>query len=210
MKDFKKYLETSSMIQKDFSNLPIADRMAQGRDIGEKFIIEKLKEQGIEITPANDYKTDVKFKIDGYLGGNPREPVQIKLRRSFKPGRNDIAYEVLRNHDSNKLLTEQLKNCHQQGRDFRGTKVEHYFVLNQSETEIYYVPAFKLKNAVLEALREMNLSYFVGKLTKPFKAANGIDLRPTKDPDPNSFTPNKVMAFIPVESVVEERFPINK
>lgn len=210
MKDFKKYIETSSMIQKDFSNLPIQDRMAQGRDIGEKFIIEKLKEHGIDITPAKDFNTDVKLKIDGYLGGNVREPVQIKLRRSFKPGRNDIAYEVLRNHDNTKLLSDQLNNYHQQGRDFRGTKVEHYFVLNQTETEIYYVPASKLKNAVLESIRELNLSYFGGRLSKPFKAANGIDLRPTRDPDPNSFTPNKVMAFIPVESVVEERFPINK
>ena len=208
MKDFKAYIETSSMIQKDFSNLPIHDRMAQGRDIGEKFIIEKLKEHGIEITPAKDLTTDIKFKIDGYLGGSVREPVQIKLRRSFKSGRNDIAYEVLRNHDNNKLLTDQLKNYHQQGRDFRGTKVEHYFVLNQTETEIYYVPASKLKNAVLESIRELNLSYFGGKLVKPFKANNGIDLRPTRDPDPNSFTPNKVMAFIPVESVVEERFSI--
>jgi hypothetical protein len=210
MKDFKNYIETSSMIQKDFSNLPIQDRLAQGRDVGEKFIIEKLKEHGIEITPAKETKTDIKFKIDGYLGGNIREPVQIKLRRSFKPGRNDIAYEVLRNHDSAKTLSDQLNNYHQQGRDFRGTKVEHYFVLNQIETEIYYVPAFRLKNAVLESIREMNLSYFGGRLTKPFKAANGIDLRPTRDPDPNSFTPNKVMAFIPVESVVEESFSINK
>lgn len=209
MKDFKKYIEASSMIQKDFSNLPINDRMAQGRDIGETFIIEKLKEHGIDITPAKDFNTDVKLKIDGYLGGNIREPVQIKLRRSFKPGRNDIAYEVLRNHDSTKLLSDQLNNYHQQGRDFRGTKVEHYFVLNQTETEIYYVPASKLKNYVLDSIREMNLSYFGGKLAKPFKASNGIDLRPTRDPDPDSFTPNKVMAFIPVEKVVEERFPIN-
>ena len=209
-KGFRDYIETSSMIQKDFSNLPIEDRMAQGRDIGEKFIIDQLGKHGIEITPAADYRTDAKFKIDGYLGGNQKDPVQIKLRRSFKPGRNDIAYEVLRNHDNIQMLSKQLENYHQQGRDFRGTKVEHYFVLNQTETEIYYVPAFKLKNAVLEAIREMNLSYFGGRLTSPFKAANGIDLRPTRDPDPNSFTPNKVMAFIPVESVVEERFPIDK
>lgn len=198
----------SSMIKKDFSNLPINDRLVQGRDIGEKFIIEKLSQHGIEISPASDYDTDVKFKIDGYLGGNVREPVQIKLRRSFKAGRNDIAYEVLRNHDNSRFLTEQLENYHQQGRDYRGTKVEHYFVLNQTETEIYYVPAFKLKDAVVEAIEQLNTSYLKGKLTKPFKSKNGIDLRPTKDPDPKSFTPNKVMAFIPVESVVEERFNI--
>jgi hypothetical protein len=196
------------MEKKDFSNLPINDRLIQGRDIGEKFIIEKLAQHGIEISPAADYNTDVKLKIDGYLGGNTREPVQIKLRRSFKAGRNDIAYEVLRNHNYEKFLTEQLENYHQQGRDYRGTKVEHYFVLNQTETEIYYVPAFKLKNAVVEAIEQLNSSYLRGKLTKPFKAKNGIDLRPTKDPDPKSFTPNKVMAFIPVESVVEERFNI--
>jgi hypothetical protein len=208
MKSFKNYVEVSTMIKKDYSHLPINDRMAQGRDIGEKFIIEQLAQHGIEISPASDYHTDARLKIDGYLGGNVREPVQIKLRRSFKPGRNDIAYEVLRNHDSNKQLSQQLENPHQQGRDYRGTKVEHYFVLNQSETEIYYVPAFKLKNAVVDSIRELNLSYMGGKLIKPFKVSNGIDLRPTRDPDPNSFTPNKVMAFIPVESVVVERFPI--
>ena len=192
------------MIKKDYSHLPINDRMAQGRDIGEKFVINQLAQHGIEIIPSEDYHTDAILKIDGYLGGNNKDPVQIKLRRSFKPGRNDIAYEVLRNHENKKLLSEQLENTHQQGRDYRGTKIEHYFVLNESETEIYYVPAYKLKNAVVESIRELNSSYLGGKLTKYFKASNGIDLRPTKDPDPNSFTPNKVMAFIPVESVVIE------
>jgi hypothetical protein len=208
MDRFKKHFEKSGMSNKDFSSLPINDRMAQGRVIGEKFIIEKLMEHGIEILPAEGYHVDARLKIDGYLGGLPKEPVQIKLRRTFKPGRNDIAYEVLRNHDSTLRLADQLENYHQQGRDYRGTLVEHYFILNQSETEIYYVPASKMKKFVVECITELNTSSFQGKLFKPFKASNGIDLRPTKDPDPRSFTPNKVMAFIPVEEVVEEKFVI--
>lgn len=199
MKEFKKFIKTN------YSNLPINERIHQGRDIGEKFIIETLKKYEIDITPSKDYATDARMKIDGYLGGNMKEPVQIKLRRSFKTGRNDIAYEVLRNHDYLKTINEQLDNYHQQGRDFRGTKVEHYFVMNQQETEIYYIPAFKLKEAVLESIKELNIK-FNGKLNKPFKCSNGVDLRPTKDPDPNSFTPNKIMAFIPVNSVVAEKF----
>lgn len=208
MDRFKKHFENSGMDSRDFSRLPIKDRMAQGRVIGEKFIIQKLMEHGIEILPAEGYHVDAHLKIDGYLGGVPKEPVQIKLRRTFKPGRNDIAYEVLRNHDNSKKLSEQLENFHQQGRDYRGNMVEHYFILNQMETEIYYVPAIKLKSAVTECITELNSSSFHGKLFKPFKAFNGIDLRPTKDPDPKSFTPNKVMAFIPVEEVVEERFSL--
>jgi hypothetical protein len=208
MKSFKKYINDSLMTKEDFSNLPIGDRMAQGRDIGEKFIIDKLNEQGIEITPAKNYHADARLKIDGYLGGMKNEPVQIKLRRSFKPGRNDIAYELLRNHDYSKTIDEQLENKHQQGRDYRGMKVEHYFIMNQQETEIYYVPAEKLKKTVLSAINELNLSRMGGKLFRPFKSSKGVDLRPTKDPDPKSFTPNKIMAFIPVNSVVEEKFTI--
>lgn len=209
MVSFRQFVEISSgMTKQDFSSLSLADRMAQGRNIGEPFIIEKLKEQGVSIVPSQGYHADAKLKIDGYLNGDQNEPVQIKLRRSFKPGRNDIAYEVLRNHNNNDLLLNQLTNFHQQGRDFRGTSVKHYFVLNQLETEIYYVPAQKLKKSVLDAIRELNMSDLGGALTKPFIASNGIDLRPTRDPDPNSFTPYKVMAFIPVESVVEKKYPI--
>lgn len=207
MDRFKKHFESSGM-SKDFSRLPINERLHQGRNIGEKYIINKLFEHGVEILPAKGYHADAHLKIDGYLGGLPKEPVQIKLRRTFKPGRNDIAYEVLRNHECTQKLSDQLVNYHQQGRDYRGSLVEHYFVLNQAETEIYYVPASKLKNAVLECISELDTSGYYGKLFKPFKSVNGIDLRPTKDPDPKSFTPNKVMAFIPVESVVEERFVI--
>jgi hypothetical protein len=207
MTDFKKFIEASGMMQDDFSKLSIADRMAQGRDIGEPFIIQSLKKHGVNITPTKDYHSDAKLKIDGYLNG--KEPVQIKLRRSFKQGRNDIAFEVLRNHDDSLLLSEQLKDFHKQGRDYRGTTVQHYFVLNQNETEIYHVPALRLKNAVIYAIRELNMSNLSGKLTRPFVSSLKIDLRPTRDPDPDSFTPFKVMAFIPVESVVETRYPIN-
>lgn len=207
MRNFKDYAEASGLMKQDFSSMPLADRMAQGRNIGEPFIINQLKTQGVNITPAQG-RADYTLKIDGYLNGDANEPVQIKLRRSFKAGRNDIAYEVLRNHDNRKLLSDQLKDFHQQGRDFRGTSVKHYFVLNQTETEIYYVPAAKLTSSVLTAIREMNMSRLGGKLIQPFMAANGIDLRPTRDPDPGSFTPYKVMAFIPVDSVVEKKYPI--
>jgi hypothetical protein len=198
----------SGMSNKDFSKLPIKERINQGSLIGEKFIIKKLLEHGVEILPVKGAHADIHLKIDGYLGGVLKDPVQIKLRRTFKEGRNDIAYEVLRNHDNTKKLSDQLKNFHQQGRDYRGNIVEHYFILNQSETEIYYVPANKIKKCVSDCILELNSSKFKGKLYKPFKSTTGIDLRPTKDPDPNSFTPNKVMAFIPVDEVVEEKFSI--
>jgi hypothetical protein len=207
MPDFREFIEASGMMQKDFSNLSIADRMAQGRDIGEPFIIQSLQKHGINITPAKDYHTDAKLKIDGYLNG--KEPVQIKLRRSSMQGRNDIAFEVLRNHDDKLSLSEQLKDINKQGRDYRGTTVQHYFVLNQNETEIYHMSAKRLKDGVIYAIRELNMSNLSGKLTRPFTSSLKIELRPTRDPDPSSFTPFKVMAFIPVESVVETKYPIN-
>lgn len=209
MGNFRNYFEASGMTSQDFSHMPMNTRMAQGRNIGEAFIIAELKKHGVNITPSQGYYADAKLKIDGYLNGNKSEPVQIKLRRSGLGNRNDIAYEVCRNHDPQVMLVDQLKDIHHQGRDFRGESVKHYYVMNNTETEIYYTYAPALKAVVLQAIRQMNLSPMGGKLNKSFIASNGVDLRPTRDPDPESFTPSKVMAFIPVESVSMQTYPIN-
>lgn len=197
---FRSFLEgRSGLSDQDFTGLGIADRMAQGRDVGEPFVRRMLKQKhGIDIFPAQDYDTDARLKIDGYLNG---EAVQIKLRRSGRDGQNDIAYEVVRNHDNRRTIRDQLRNIHQQGRDYKGTKVKHYFVMNRQETAVYHVQAAALKKAVEIALDELEM-YHGGVLQRPFLCAtNGVELRPTIDRDRSSFTPHKVMAFIPVDSV---------
>lgn len=176
----------------------IQDRMAQGRDIGEPFVRAQLKQYGIEIEPAQGYHQDAKLKIDGFWKG---KPVQIKIRRG---GRNDVAYEVLRNHDDSIPLDVQLKNPHQLGRDWRG-QVEYYFVMTGDESEIHLIAANKLKVAVMQAVREFS----GGRLLRSFEASTGVQLKPTEDPDPESFTPLKVMAFIPFRLVVEKTFPVD-
>ncbi len=197
----------SGLMKQDFTSLSMSDRMAQGKNIGEPYIIQQLKNYGINIVPSTSYHADAILKIDGYLNGDQSEPVQLKIRRSGKGGRNDIAYELIRNHNSSNYLTNQLADPHQQGRDYKG-QVKHYFVLNQAETEIYYATADSLFEAIIEAIRELNMSDMAGKLLRPFTASNGVDLRPTTDRDRNSFTPSKVMAFIPVDAVVEKKYPL--
>lgn len=195
------YQESSGLSKHDFTNQSLQDRMAQGRDIGEPFIKRQLAMHGLVITgvPARMDKTQ---KIDGMLKG---EPVQIKLRRSGMAGRNDISYEVCRNHDDTRPLSEQLKDIHQQGRDYKG-QVKHYFVMNQAETEIYHVPAAMIKASVDKAIAELDSKG--GRLTRPLTASDGTELRPTRDKDAESFTPFKVMAFIPVNNVILKSYPI--
>ena len=207
MLSFKEWLafqEASGLSKQDFTALSQAERMAQGRDIGEPYIKAQLKAHGLNITDVSS-QMDIGQKVDGMLNG---KPIQIKLRRSSAEGRNDISYEVCRNHNSRVPLQDQLLDIHQQGRDYKG-KVEFYFVMNQQETEIYEVPAHELKSAVMNAIEELNNSPMGGILSRPFKASNGTELRPTRDRDPSSFTPTKVMAFIPVASVVEKSYPID-
>lgn len=221
MESFKHYIESqqnprmglstsggnvSGLMNQDFSSMNLQQRMSQGRDIGEEFIRNQLSQHGIKITPAKGYHQDARLKIDGFWNG---EPVQIKLRRSTRDDRNDIAYEVVRNHDQRQLLADQLKNEHQQGRDWKG-QVQHYFVLNRDETEIYHISAKVLKTAVQQTIKEMTQSKMNGYLVKPFKSSIGVDLRPTRDPDPKSFTPFKVMAFIPVDVVVDQKFAVKQ
>lgn len=195
------YQETTGLSKNDFTSQSLQDRMAQGRDIGEPFIKRQLAMHELVISgvPARMDKTQ---KIDGMLKG---EPVQIKLRRSGMAGRNDISYEVCRNHDDSVSLSEQLKDVHQQGRDYKG-QVKHYFVMNQAETEIYHVPATLIKASVDKAIAELDSKG--GHLVHPFTASDGTELRPTRDKDPESFTPFKVMAFIPVNNVILKAYPI--
>jgi hypothetical protein len=194
----------SGLAGSDFTGMSLADRMAQGRDIGEPFIKRQLAMHGIRISgvPARMDKTQ---KVDGMWNG---DPIQIKLRRSGMAGRNDIAFEVCRNHDKGLKLSDQLKNVDQQGRDYKG-QVKHYFVMNQAETEIYHIPASAIKAAVNAAIAELDAdSRMQGYLTRPFTSSNQTELRPTQDKDPASFTPFKVMAFIPVDAVVQKAYPI--
>lgn len=196
-------IEASGMTAQDFTNLSQADRMAQGRDIGEPFIRAQLKAHGLDIksVPPN---LDIEQKVDGMLDG---KPIQIKLRRSGRDERNDISYEVCRNHQSGMPLEQQLITPRQQGRDFKG-KVDKYYVMNKEETEIYEAEASAIKKSVLRAISELNKARG-GILTRAFTASDGTELRPTRDRDPNSFTPFKVMAFVPVQNVISQRFPID-
>jgi len=194
----------SGLAGSDFTGLSLADRMAQGRDIGEPFIKRQLAMHGIKISgvPARMDKTQ---KVDGMWNN---DPIQIKLRRSGIAGRNDISFEVCRNHDNIFKLSDQLRNVDKQGRDYKG-QVKHYFVMNQAETEIYHVLASAIKAAANAAIAELDADRRMqGYLTRAFPASNGTELRPTRDKDPDSFTPFKVMAFIPVDSVVQKAYPI--
>lgn len=193
----------SGLSTTDFTHLSLQDRMAQGREIGEPFIKNQLAMHGIKISNVTG-RMDRTQKIDGMWNGSP---IQIKLRRSGMSGRNDISFEVCRNHDKSLKLIDQLKNPDQQGRDYKG-QVQHYFVMNQSETEIYHILANALKASVNKAIHELNKSRMDGYLTAAFVASDGTELRPTQDKDPNSFTPFKVMAFIPVNNVIEKAYPI--
>lgn len=202
MGKFKDYVENVG-IRGDYSHLSLNDRLAIGKDSGETFIRNQLAKYGVNITPAGA-KADRHLKIDGYLNN---EPVQIKLRRTSRDDRNDIAFEVVRNHDTTSKLLTQLQNPQQQGRDYKGA-VMHYFVMNPAETEIYHVAAPKLKDAVNQAISELGRSYLNGILARPFKSSNGVELRPTRDNDPASFTPTKVMAFVPVQNVITKSYPV--
>ncbi len=207
MGKFKHFVDESAsgLMSADFSSLDVAQRMAQGKDIGEKFIIDQLAKNGIDIEPASSYKEDAVMKIDGYWNG---EPVQIKLRRSGSGNQNDLAYEVLRNHRVSEPITDQLKSVDQQGRDWKG-QVVHYFVLNKAETGIYHIASQNIKSAIVQSLKELERTSN-GILEKPFTASNGVQLRPTIDRDPSSFTPSKVMAFIPLNTISDTAYPILK
>lgn len=196
-------------MRKSFCTMPISYRLLQGRDIGEKLVRDSLLlKHGIEITPSNDEYIDSSLKIDGYLGGSVREPVQIKIRKKVKPGRDDMVYELLRHHDNTKRLDEQLKVFSQQGRDYKGTSVEHYFVLSQCETKIHYIPAYRLREVVSDSIRELNISRFKGKLIKPFNAFKGTVVYPVRDPAPDSYVIDKVLVYIPIQNVSADTLEI--
>lgn len=209
---FRNYME-AGIDQTDFfkalqsfknSAKPIGDRMALGKDIGEEQIRTALASHGVNIVPSKGYHADARLKIDGYLNG---EPVQIKLRTSGRDNRNDIAFELVRNHDKNIPVRQELQDFHHQGRDYRGTTVKHYFVMNQQETAVYHISADSIKKAVEAAISDLDAKK-QGFLQVPFTSTNGVQLRPTTDRDPKSFTPSKVMAFVPIASVQGKSYDI--
>jgi hypothetical protein len=118
-----------------------------------------------------------------------------------------MAYELVRNHQKDIPIDVQLDNPRNQGRDFKG-KVRKYFVMNKAETEIYEIPYDKIKKEINNALDQLN-NQRNGILFKPFTAENGIQIRPTTDKDPESFTKQKVMAFIPIPLVIDKSYPID-
>lgn len=206
---FKQFIEAtnSGMTTQDFTTLSQQERMAQGRDIGEPFIRKCLQKHGVYIEPSRGYDQDARQKIDGFLDGDKSEPVQIKLRRTTVQGRNDVAYEVAIKQDRRFPVRSQMQG-NQIGRDYKGSKVKHYFVLNKDETQIYYFNAASLKKAVDVALDELEMERG-GILQRPFTSAtNGTQLRPTKDEGLNAYAGFKVMAFIPVESAVVKAYPV--
>ena len=195
--------EISGLSTQDFTALSQDERMRQGRDVGEPFIKQQLKSHGLNIEPVPT-QLDISQKIDGKLNG---EFIQIKLRRSSLDDRNDMAYELVRNHQKDIPIDVQLDNPRNQGRDFKG-KVRKYFVMNKAETEIYEIPYDKIQKEINNALDQLN-NQRNGLLFKPFTAENGIQIRPTTDKDPESFTKQKVMAFIPIPLVIDKSYPIN-
>lgn len=206
MGKFRGFLETQLKIRRDdFSHMGIEDRLKQGRDIGEKFIKDELLKHGVNIVTVGQQQNQDKYlKIDGYLNGQPSEPVQLKLRKTSRGG-DDIAYELVLDYDPWTPVMEQLKNPRNQGRDYKGATVKHYFVLNQGETEIYHVPAASLKQAALGAVQEAQMD--VVDKDHPFRSSMGVELRATTD---NSTGISKLMAFIPAERVAKERYVIGQ
>lgn len=195
-------------MKKSFCTMPMPYRLAHGRDIGESFVRRSLLlNHGIEIVPSNSEYLDSHLKIDGFLGGSQREPVQIKIRKGGRPGRDDIVYELLRHHDNTKRVDEQLKIPKKQGRDYKGTLVEHYFVLSKCKKRIHYIPAEKLREIALDSVRELNLKT-KGFLTKPFIAHGETVMSPIRDQDPNSYVIDKILLFIPIKNVVAETLEI--
>jgi len=202
MGNFKEFIEATGIIRHDFSHLTKDERLKQGKDVGEKFIKDELLKHGIRIvTVDNMMSLDTKLKIDGYLNGNPSEPIQIKLRKTGR-GSDDIAYELILGFDPRLPIADQLNNQRTQGRDYKGQSVKHYFVMNQDETQIYHIPADMLKTAALDAVNQTG-----GTIDRAFRAKNGVEIRPTTD---NSSGVPKLMAFIPAERVAKEAYTVGQ
>ena len=108
----------------------------------------------MELNLLDDDVQDAILKIDGYIDGDPSKPIQIKHRKIEVKDRNDLAYEVCRNFKSNKELETQLKNTHQQGRDYKGNGIKYYFLLNNSETIIYQLCGDLIKNYICSPFPE--------------------------------------------------------
>ena len=60
----------------------------------------------------------------------------------------------------------------------------------------------------MKQLRNTKSSNQNGYLSKKYLAKNGTELIATKDNDSKSFTPRKVMAFIPVEGISVKTYDI--
>ncbi len=196
------------MDSEDYSHLPMNERLEIGANYYQKKIVHELEKQNVHIVLASDYHTDAILKIDGYLNGDTNLPVQIKHRRTSQKNRNDLAFEVCRNHKFNQKIINQLKNEYQKGRDYKGSSVVYYFLLNKDETCIHQICSDLIRKNIHETIEEHESSNQNGYLSKKYLAKNGTELIATKDNDSKSFTPRKVMAFIPVEGISVKTYDI--
>lgn len=174
----------------DYSALDYDTRLEIGKQM-EGWVKSELQTYDIKISEATAQE-DMYEKIDGHYEG---QPVQIKTRETGR----DILYELVLEHDRKKSIKEHLKKRSTQGRDYKGSKVKHYFVLNENKTQIYHITAQAIRDAVLAAVAELDLyPEYNGCLHRAYKASNGVDLRPTQDHRSKTL---KVVAFIPPQSV---------
>ena len=171
-----------------------------------------LRIAGINIDSSTKDE-DMYSKIDGYWNG---QPVQIKRRTSTRNVSDDIAYEVLRGHDERASIEDQLRNPRQIGRDYKGMEAKWYFVQNVDGTAIYMVDADKIRDAVYQALDEVESQlggYMDSGRNRSFQASNGVDIRRTRDQGQHhersilSENPMKIMAFVPASKIASRTIP---
>lgn len=212
MGKFRDFLE--AYIQTNLRTLSRDERFAQGRDKAEPFVKSQLALYGINITGQPSFHEDAVLKIDGYWDGSP---VQIKIRTSKNSGRNDIAYELIKNYSFDMPVKEQLKDPYRAGRDF-GCKAEHYFMMDQEAKFIYHIPSRHLKSVIQILVNYLDRSQLVARPFKPVTAAvaglhQPIDVRCVADGDADLYRGRsgfKLMAFIPVAEggLASNKYPV--
>lgn len=180
------FLIEASGMSGNFLHQSLQQRMKQGK-IGEAFVVKQLRAHGLRVSLPTA-SMDKNKKIDGML--NNSEPIQIKVKPDG--GSEDLSFEVCLIYDENKKLTDQIKDLHRVGRDYKGN-VDHYFLMNNAETFIFHFDKQTVRKAIDDAIQELNKTRG-GYLTRRLAASSGVALVPTIDR--HSGVP-KVMAFIP-------------
>lgn len=188
----------------DYSSKDIASRIKEGREKWEPFVKQVLEKHGISVIPSTD-RDDMLNKIDGWLNG---EPVQIKIRNTTIKGRNDLSFELVQNYNPVITLARQMNSLSTAGRDWK-CRAKHYFILNQSSSTIFHIDGQKLKAEIRHAVEELEADDFDLR-TGIFTSEKSIQVNATKDRDENSYTPSKVMVFIPVKLVLIKEYEVGE